>query len=230
MIDAIEVAHATGINNLLAEQLGPLQSREGILMNGSPYNQVPPGEVPPNRAGVSVPIGNTAGSLSNKLGNKFTRGWLAGAGGADIEHGLGSTAFDVRPANYNCRTFADFRAVVPEYGAPVAGLANWDREAPGRTFGPLQEARAEYIPTTWSNKMAGLDPVSGNVGPRVATAKQGILSAPTPAYFAYEQVREGGDGFPSYPFGTRPSNPKIKASQKLGRGQFVSGAIRGSGM
>ena len=124
MIDAIELAHATGINNLLAEQLGPPQSREGILMNGSPYNQVPPGEVPPTRAGVQVPIGNNAGSLSNKLGNKFTRGWLAGHGGADIEHGLGANAFDVRPANYNCKTFADFRAVVPEYGAPVAGLAN----------------------------------------------------------------------------------------------------------
>jgi hypothetical protein len=152
--------------------------------------------------------------LSNKNGNKFTRDWIGGSGGADIEQNLGSCAMDIRAAPYNSRFSANFRAVTSDYGAPVAGLANWDVEAPGRTFGPLQEARAEWIPTTWSNRLAGLDPVSGNVGPRVATVKDPITSTPTPQFYAYGQMREGGDGFPSYPFGQKSAKPFVKAKQR----------------
>lgn len=191
------------------------------------YFQPIVGEILPNRPDVNVPIGNTASSLTNKDGTKFTRGWLSGAGGADIEQALGSTAFDVRPAPYNSRFSANFRAVVPGYGAPVAGLANWDvNQGYNRTFGPLEQARGEYVPTTWSNKLAGLDPISGNVGPRLATANDPITRAPTAQYYAYGQVREGGDGFPSYPFGGRKEKKGPKAA--IAAARAVEGEMVGA--
>ena len=185
---------------------------------GGQYFQPIAGEYLPNRPGVNVPIGNTASSLTNKDGTKFTRGWLSGAGGADIEQNLGATAFDVRPAPYNSRYSANLRAVVPEYGAPVAGLANWDvNQGYNRTFGPLEQSRAEFIPSTWSNKLEGLDPVSGNIGPRVATALDPITRAPKPQFYAYGQVREGGDAYPSYPFGGRKEKKGAKAATAVAR-------------
>lgn len=146
------------------------------------------------------PIGAHVADLGNKDGNKFTRGWLSGAGGSDIENGLGSLAYDVRPAPYNNRLSANFRAVVPAYGAPVAGLSNLDINVPGRTSGPSEEARAEYIPSTWSTASYGLDIVSGHVGATVFTAPNDIVGAPNPQFSQWMQCSgTGGDTRPSYP-------------------------------
>lgn len=157
------------------------------------------GEIAPSSAG-KIPIGNVAGSVSNKFGNKFTRGWLNGHGGAELENTLGSTAFDVRPANYNSKLMSHFRAVVPEYGAPVAGLHNLDVEnGYNRTFNPMTQARAEFIPSTWSMKLKGEDPISGNKGPTVIAADDGFTRAPDSHFYAYGQVSEGAEAR-FYPF------------------------------
>lgn len=148
------------------------------------------------RAYTQAPIGYS-GDLNNKFADKFRRGWLDGAGGADIEMGLGSTAFDVRAAPHNSRLMADWLAAGPM--APVPGLANWDTNAPDRTWDPSTRAAAEFIPSTWSNQMSGYDVVSGNQGPRVVTARQDAHATPTPQFYAYGQLREGGEAFPSYP-------------------------------
>lgn len=181
---------------------------------GSTWNPLPPGEYAPNRpGGGAVPIGNVAAEVSNYRGNKFTRGWLAGDGGAHVEQALGSLAQPIRPAPYNCRLWSDFRAVVPEYGAPVAGLANWDTAAPGRQTAAENSvnARAEFIPSTYDSRLNGLDPVSGYVGPRVFTADQAIIKTPTDQFNAYAQVPEGGQAPPisvgsdGIPFGAKAS-------------------------
>ena len=170
-------------------------------------------------AGSQVPIGNTASWLSNRTGGKFQRGWLDGAGGADIEHALGSTAFDIRPTPYTSRELSKWLGAGPL--APVPGLANWDVESPDRTFGPLQQARAEWIPTTWSNRMAGVDVVSGNLGPREATARFNADAAPTPQVYWRAQLREGGEADPSIPFGPNSAGPKKKVG-RFGRVGMVS--------
>lgn len=192
------------VNNMMSMFL-PVRPPASVglaIIAGSSISNVP--------SQAQVPIGGSAVSdLGNRDGNKFTRGWLAGNGGSDIENGLGCLAFDVRPASYNSRLAADFRAVVPAYGAPVAGLSNLDVDVPGRTFGPMQEARAEWIPSTWSTASYGLDIISGNVGPTLNTANNTIIGTPTSQYYAYGQVCDGGDGLPAGPptrfnFGAKP--------------------------
>jgi len=175
------------------------------LMGGGSHT----GELVPNRAGIKVPVGNAYQSLSNWNGTKFTRGWLDGSGGADIEQNLGACAMIVKPAPFNSRTSANWRAAGPR--APVPGLSNLDVESPARTWGPLSQARAEFIPTTWSDQLAGLDIVSGHVGARVFAAQSKIDASPTPTYYAYAQVRDGGDGFPSYPNASDQRPTKKKA-------------------
>ena len=210
---SLNVAPATqGPVNALMHQLMPTSTREGAALAAadSPATAFC-GELPPNRAGVNVPIGLAAADLTNVNGNKFSRGWLSGAGGADIEQNLGSTAMSVRPYTDNSTTTADFRAAVPSFGAPVAGLANWDVNAPGNTWNPLGEALSEFIPSTYTDKNAGLDVITGNVGPKVYTAANKIAESPLTPWNEYLQMREGGGGFPSYPFGVRP--PKANTIQ-----------------
>ena len=149
-----------------------------------------------------IPIGSAVAELSNKNGNKFTNGWLSGQGGADIENGLGSLAYAVRPAPYNNKLSADFRAVVPMYGAPVAGLSNMDVNTPGRVFGPAEQAISEYVPSTWSTNSYGLDIVSGHVGKTVFTAPNNIIGAPLAQFSQWMQASDGGDSRPSYPEGS----------------------------
>ena len=189
------------------------------------YMTLPPGETSAAAMKHSkIPISNFASSVTNRDGNKFTRGWLNGAGGSVIDQNLGSLAYDVRPAPYNNRVWSDFASVVPKYGAPVAGLANIDVEAPGRTWNPAGEARAEWVPSTWTNKLEGLDIVSGHLGPRVMTAFDPILSSPTPQFYAEKQMQEGGWAHPSYPFGGRTKKPLIDAIQRKGRTAFAEGS------
>jgi hypothetical protein len=165
------------------------------------------------------PIGSAVADLGNKNGNKFTNGWLDGAGGADIENGLGSLAYPVCPAPYNNRLAANFRAVVPMYGAPVAGLSNLDVNVPGRTWGPGVEAKAEFIPSTWTTDSIGLDIVSGHVGKTVFTAPNNIVGAPLSQFNQFYQVPMGADAHPSYPLASaRPFDAGSQVFKGFGVG------------
>jgi hypothetical protein len=210
MLKSLAVASGAGI-------VGNPNGSVPMSTYGSSFNPLPPNDYAPNRpGGGNVPIGPNAADLSNYKGTKFTRGWLAGDGGAHIDQALGSCAFSVRPAPYNNKLGADFRAVVPEYGAPVAGLANWDVNAPGRQASTSNTvlASGEFIPATWDSRLNGLDITSGNIGPRVFTADQGIIKAPVQQYNAFAQVPEGGNvlpinaGYDGITFGTR-ANPNV---------------------
>lgn len=219
-----EEQQANESNSLLASLIGE-QSDKSTFAYGTTYNPLPPNDYAPNRpGGGNVPIGSEAAHVSNYFGVKFNRGWLSGAGGPHIDQALGSCAFAVRPAPYNNNVAAAFRAVVPEYGAPVAGLANWDVGAPGRQTAAENylNARAEFIPSTFDSRLNGLDITSGNVGPRVFTADQGIIKAPTQQFDPFLQVPEGGNalpisaGFDSIAFGSR-ANPNVwKATSAIG--------------
>jgi hypothetical protein len=190
------MSSSQGVNSLIAgllpvqppEQLAVAASGNSIISDTHPVGQ--------------VPIGSAVADLGNKNGNKFTNGWLSGHGGADIENGLGSLAYAVRPAPYNNKLSADFRAVVPKYGAPVAGLSNLDVNTPGRVFGPGQQAISEYVPSTWSTHSYGLDIVSGHVGKTVFTAPNDIVGAPLVQFSQWMQASDGGDSRPSYPEGS----------------------------
>ena len=195
---------------------------------GSNYNPLPPGEYPPNRPGGGpIPIGGEAQAVSNLNGNKFTRGWLSGAGGADIEHTFGSLAQSIRPAPYNDSIGAQFRGVVASHGAPVAGLANWDVNAPGREPGcaSTKLAAAEWVPTTFDSRLNGLDVTTGFVGPRVFTADQGIIKAPTSQFCGEFQTGVGApENVAAYDvsFGAKPSPQLWRAPPKAnGRGIFA---------
>lgn len=170
------------------------------------------------KPGTQVPIGYS-GDLNNKFADKFRRGWLDGAGGADIEMALGSTAFDVRPAPYNSREMSKWLSAGP--AAQVPGLANWDVNAPDRSWNPLGLASAEWIPTTYSNRMAGLNVITGVVGAREATARNDIFASPTPQFYAWNQMREGGDAAPSVPFGASSAGGAAGGGRGKKKGRFA---------
>lgn len=183
---------------------------------GSVYNPLPPGEYAPNRpGGGSVPLGGSAvQGLTNFNGNKFTRGWLSGAGGAQVDQALGSLAQIVKPAPYNNQLLADLMSVVPEYGAPVAGVANQDLNSSGRRGAAenLYLANAEFIPSTFDSRLNGLDTVTGQVLPRVFTADNRILAAPEAPFNQQAQVADFTPaliGVDDVPFGSRPAAANI---------------------
>ena len=188
------VAAQTSVMNALA-----MENVLNTYIDGSAWRELPPGE---HRPDATQPlIGNTGQLVSNYLGNKFTRGWLAGAGGADVEMALGATALPIRPSGYNTRLFQDFVAATGfSSGQPLR--ANWDA-GPATAWGPTQLAAAEWIPSTFTSNMAGLDPTTGNVGPRVFPALDGVTQAPTSQFYARGQVAMGGDGIPSVSWGER---------------------------
>lgn len=195
------MSSAIKVNQLIAGML-PVQPPMSLAVGVSGNSII--SDIPPVG---QKPIGAHVADLGNKNGNKFTNGWLKGHGGAEIEMGLGCLAFPVRPAPYNNRLASDFRAVVPKYGAQVAGLSNLDVNVPGRTWAPLNEAKAEFVPSTWSTASYGLDVISGHVGATVFTAPNDIVGAPLAQFSQWEQVQMGGDCRPSYDLAAaRPVN------------------------
>lgn len=199
------------INQMLANML-PAQPPMALAVGASGNSII--SDIPPQG---QKPIGAHVADLGNKNGNKFTNGWLKGHGGAEIENGLGCLAFAVRPAPYNNKLASDFRAVVPKYGAPVAGLSNLDINTPGRTWAPLNEARSEFIPSTWGTSSYGLDIVSGHIGPTVFTAPNDIVGAPLCQFSQWSQLQMGGDSRPTYDLASaRPVDAGIQHFKGFG--------------
>lgn len=148
----------------------------------------------PNSSGQVV-SGFVGPELSNYFGTKFTRGFLSGEGGQDLQ-ALSDIAFAVRPPVYNTHIQADFDAVRGTFsGEPL--LSNWARSY---AWGPANLFTEENIKCDWTLANQGQDPITALYRAKTFGALDGITQAPTSQYYARGQVCDGGDGLPSVSF------------------------------
>jgi hypothetical protein len=148
----------------------------------------------PNSSGQVV-SGFVGPELSNAFGSKFTRGYLSGEGGQDLQ-ALSDIAFAVRPPVYNTHIQADFDAVRGSYsGEPL--LPSWARSY---AWGPANLFTEENIKCDWTLANQGQDPITALYRAKTFGALDGITQAPTSQYYARGQVCDGGDGLPSVSF------------------------------
>lgn len=194
----------------LYNQIEEDHHHDEVVSGALGFSRPPPAEWRPDQE-REIPIG-TFNDVNGYFNTKFERGWLAGHGGNEVETALGTTVLPIRPSGYNSHFLADV-AAVNGYASGIPLMTNWDLCDPVKApWGPDKLFRDEWIPTTYGSKLAGLDPTTGLVRPRVYPALDGITQAPLAQFNQNTQVNMGGGStFPSIPFGQRldsmPANP-----------------------
>lgn len=153
------------------------------------------GEYRPDASAAPPPLHTGATDITNFAGNKFTRGWLSGHGGAELD-AIGSTNFGVKASPYNNAISADFTASRGGFMRDRI-FPSWENP---RIWGPQQTFYFEDAPqNTWTHAVAGeADPISGMPSRAlVFSGLDAITAAPISQYYARGQAAIGGDGLPS---------------------------------
>ena len=138
-----------------------------------------------------VPIGTQGYDVSNYLGNKFTRAWLSGEGGQDIDMGLGSISLPIAYMPFNSRTISDMIAATG-YSSGQSLPTNLDINAPGRYFSPNEWSGETIAATKTDCGERGFITTTNQQLPILFTAKDGNIRAPTNQFNSLAQTNIGG--------------------------------------